>query len=373
MSRSVQGIDRRQIAWVNNRHIQEDTLNEAIEAIINAYNEFALPKYWGDGKKAAVDGTKWKIYEQNLLAEYHIRYGGYGGIGYYHVSDTYIALFSHFIPCGVWEAIYMLDGLLKNQSDMQPDTIHGDTQSQSATVFALAYLLGITLMPRIRGWQGLTFYRPTHQTKYEYLDGLFTDVADWGLIERHLPDMLRVVLSIKAGKIKASTILRKLGSYSRDNKLYKAFQELGGVLRTKFLLQYINDPLMRTSIHGETNKCESLNRLVKWLGFGGEQQVIGVNNRDEQRKRIKFNHLVANCVILHNVSEISRILHDLGQRGYEFEAAAIASMSPYPTEHLNRFGKFGLDPTRQPEPLDFDLKIPVMEPLKDCRSVAKNF
>ncbi len=42
------------------------------------------------------------MYEQNLLAEYHIRYGGYGGVGYYHVSDDYIARFSHFIPCGVW-------------------------------------------------------------------------------------------------------------------------------------------------------------------------------------------------------------------------------------------------------------------------------
>ena len=27
---------------------------------------------------------KWDIYEQNLLSEYHIRYGGWGGIGYYH-------------------------------------------------------------------------------------------------------------------------------------------------------------------------------------------------------------------------------------------------------------------------------------------------
>jgi hypothetical protein len=25
---------------------------------------------------------------KNLLSEYHIRYGGYGGIGYYHVSDS---------------------------------------------------------------------------------------------------------------------------------------------------------------------------------------------------------------------------------------------------------------------------------------------
>ena len=66
-----------------------------------------LPKFWGSGKRVSADGTKWDLYEQNLLSEYHIRYGGYGGIGYYHVSDTYIALFSHFIPCGVWEAVYI--------------------------------------------------------------------------------------------------------------------------------------------------------------------------------------------------------------------------------------------------------------------------
>jgi len=68
-------------------------------------------KFWGSGKSASADGMKWDLYEQNLLAECHIRYGGYGGIGYYHVSDTYVALFSHFIPCGVWEAVYTLERL----------------------------------------------------------------------------------------------------------------------------------------------------------------------------------------------------------------------------------------------------------------------
>jgi len=69
--------------------------------VIHAYHRFDLPRFWGTGKHASADGTKWEMYEQNLLAEYHIRYGGYGGIGYYHVSDNYIARFSHFIPCGV--------------------------------------------------------------------------------------------------------------------------------------------------------------------------------------------------------------------------------------------------------------------------------
>jgi len=47
-------------------------------------------------------------------------------------------LFSHFIPCGVWEASYIFDGLTKNTSDIQPDVLHGDTQAQSAPVYGLA-------------------------------------------------------------------------------------------------------------------------------------------------------------------------------------------------------------------------------------------
>lgn len=111
-ARGLPGLDRKQIAWPNQRHITEEALEEAITITVNAYQRVALPKQWGSGRYVSADGTKWDIYEQNLFAEYHIRYGGYGGIGYYHVSDTYIALFSHFIPCGVWEAVYILETVM---------------------------------------------------------------------------------------------------------------------------------------------------------------------------------------------------------------------------------------------------------------------
>ena len=355
-ARSIESLDRRQFSWVNRRHISEEGLQEAITHIINAYNHFALPKFWGSGKSASVDGTKWDMYEQNLLAEYHIRYGGYGGIGYYHVSDTYIALFSHFIPCGVWEAVYILDGLLNNESDIQPDTIHGDTQAQSATVFGLAHLLGITLMPRIRNWQDLTFLRPSKKSKYKHIDSLFSETVNWALIEEYLPTMFRVAMSVKAGKIKASTILRKLGTNSYKNKLFQAFQELGTVLRTGFLLQFLNDEELRKTIQGATNKSESFNRFAKWLAFGGEK-VIATNNRDEQRKFIKYNHLVANCLIFYNVVQISQILNQLIQEGYSFSTEAIAALSPYGTEHINRLGRYQLDLERKPPELLFDLPI----------------
>jgi TnpA family transposase len=91
-------------------------------------------------------------------------------------------LFSHFIPCGVWAAVYLLDGLLKNLSDIQPDTIHGDTQAQSTPVFGLAALLGITLMPRILHWKDLTMYRPDTQTSFTHIDPLVSNTMDWHLI-----------------------------------------------------------------------------------------------------------------------------------------------------------------------------------------------
>jgi TnpA family transposase len=50
--------------------------------------------------------------------------------------------------------------------------------------------------------------------------------------------MLQGAQSIQAGRISPSTILRKLGSASRKNKLYYAFRELGRVLRTALLLEY---------------------------------------------------------------------------------------------------------------------------------------
>ena len=359
MARSLSEFDRRQLADIHHRHIDDLKLQTAIEAVINAYNRFALPSHWGTGKHASVDGTKWDLYEQNLLAEYHIRYGGYGGIGYYHVSDTYIALFSHFIPCGVFEAVYLLDGLLKNTSAIQPDTIHGDTHAQSTTVFGLSYLLGITLMPRIRGWQDLKFYRSDPSIRYTHIDKLFSHSVNWTLIKTHLPDMLRVTLSIKAGKIAASTILRKLGTNSAKNKLYQAFQELGYAVRTGFLLQYIHEPDLRAVIQAATNKSESFNGFLQWLAFGGDG-VIATNNRDEQRKRVKYNHLVANCLIFYNVFELSRILHELLQEGMKIEPEAIAALSPYWTQHINRFGRYSLDMDRCPPPINFG--IPVVAP-----------
>jgi TnpA family transposase len=75
-------LSRKKVAWLNLHYVTEKYLEDAIGKVVNAYNKFVLPKYWGSGKSVSADDTKWNVYEQSLLSEYHIRYGGYAGIGY---------------------------------------------------------------------------------------------------------------------------------------------------------------------------------------------------------------------------------------------------------------------------------------------------
>jgi len=74
--------------------------------------------------------------------------------------------------------------------------------------------------------------------------------------------------------------------------------------------------------------------------------------RDEQRKFIKYNHLVANLLIFHNVVTMSNALGRLVAEGDALDADLIACSSPYLTGHLNCFGLYALNRHRVPEALD---------------------
>ncbi len=104
------------------------------------------------------------------------------------------------------------------------------------------------------------------------------------------------------------------------------------------------------------NKSEDFNRFVQWVSFGGEG-VLAENHRDEQRKLIKYNHLVANCLILHNVCAMTRALHKLTGEGFPLRAETLSRLSPYLTRHVNRFGEYRLDLNREPPPVDYHLPI----------------
>lgn len=89
--------------------------------------------------------------------------------------------------------------------------------------------------------------------------------------------------------------------------------------------------------------------------------LAGTDIRHEQRKVIKYNHLVANMIILHNVVGMTRVLRELRDEGSEITPEILGGLAPFRTAHINRFGDYTLDFRRKIGPLDFDATIIPME------------
>lgn len=158
---------------------------------------------------------------------------------------------------------------LRSGLTIQPNILHSDTLAQSAPIYGLAFLLSIKLMPRVRNRKDLKWFKATPNEIYQHIETLFSKEAiDWALISCHLPNMLQVAQSVRAGRLSPSTTPRKLGTASRKNKLYFAFRELGRVIRTLFLLEYIGNDELRHAIQATQNKCEGFNQFTQWVHFG---------------------------------------------------------------------------------------------------------
>jgi hypothetical protein len=99
-----------------------------------------------------------------------------------------------------------------------------------------------------------------------------------------------------------------------------------------------------------------------WLFFGGEG-LSAENDRDQQHKLIKYNHLVANRLIFHNVQAQTRVLRPLAEEGHEFDEATLSRLSLYLTEHVNRFGKSTLNLDRENPVPDSTLSPRPMPPI----------
>jgi len=338
-----------ELSFVDRRHIDVADLRAGSADLQNLYTQFELARLWGTGESAAADGTHFETFRDNLLAARHFRYGRTGGVAYRHVADNYIALFSRFIGCGIYEATYILDILQNDLSNIHPKRLHSDSHGQSAHAFALAHLLGIELMPRIRGWKRLRLYRPGVLKDCPSIAHLFSATINWDRIEAHYPDFMRLAIAIQGGKLSPSAVLARVNSQSSRDPFSRALHELGKAVRTTFLLRWFWDKELRRAIQKATTKVERNHRFSKFLNFGSEGGIRS-NNPDDQEKAIVYNELVANGVALQTIADQTQALHTLREQGIEISREDLAYLSPYPTSWVKRFGEYPASVETEPAP-----------------------
>ena len=87
--------------------------------LVNYHHTLELAGTWGDGTASSSDGQRFGVQESSLLAGFYPRYFGFYDRAitvYTHVSDQYSVFASQAISCSPREAIYVLDGLLENET-----------------------------------------------------------------------------------------------------------------------------------------------------------------------------------------------------------------------------------------------------------------
>ena len=77
-----------------------------------------------------------------------------------------------------------------------------------------------------------------------------------------------------------------------------------------------------------------------------------------QEKRLKYLEGVASAVILQNTFNMSLAIQALSAERYPISHKALATLSPYITRHLKRYGDYVVDLQKISQPLELAFLIP---------------
>ena len=275
------------------------------------------------------------------------RYGNDPGVTFYtHISDQYAPFHTKVINATVRDATHVLDGLLYHESDFRIEEHYTDTAGFTDHVFALCHLLGFRFAPRIRDLADKRLAVIERPSRYPALEGLIGSTLNTKQITTHWDEILRLATSIRQGTVTASLMLRKLGTYPRQNGLALALRELGRLERTLFTSQYLKDVELRRRVHVGLNKGEAKNALARAVFFNrlGELRDRTYEN---QRYRASGLNLVVAAIVLWNTVYLERAVKALRERGQVISDELLAHLSPLGWEHINLTGDYVWKPDRR--------------------------
>ena len=160
------------------------------------------------------------------------------------------------------------------------------------------------------------------------------------IIEENWDNILRFILTIKSRRTTASQLLKRLTSYSKHHKLFTAIKEFGKIIKTDFLLTYIDDVGLRQRIEKQLNKVESANRFSKAVFFGNNAEFIFAT-QEEQNIANNCKRLIQNAVILWNYLYIDKKLQEAKSQSQKDEIIeAIKNSSIVHWSHINFYGTY---------------------------------
>jgi len=341
MAEACPGTTYAKLSWLQAWHIRDETYSAALAELVNTQLAHPFAGHWGEGRTSSSDGQRFKAGGQAQAGgNVNPKYGSEPGVQFYtHVSDQYSPFHTKVINVGVRDATYVLDGLLYHESDLRIEEHYTDTAGFTDHVFALMHLLDFRFAPRIRDLADKRLFVPGKTADYPALATLMGGTINIKQIRAHWDEILRLAASIRQGTVTASLMLRKLGSYPRQNGLAVALREVGRIERTLFTLDWLQNVDLRRRVHAGLNKGEARNALARAVFFNrlGEMRDRSFEN---QRYRASGLNLVTAAIVLWNTVYLDRAIQAIKNHGQPVDDNLLQHLSPLGWEHINLTGDY---------------------------------
>ena len=333
-------LTRHRLSWVKQNYIRADTLTKSNALLVNFQLTLSLAQKWGGGEVASADGMRFVVPVRTVNAGPNKKYyGASKGITWYNfMSNQYSGFHGIVIPGTLRDSMFVLEGILEQQTRLQPTEIMTDTTGSSDIVFGLFWLLGYQFSPRLADAGEAVFWRIDEDEDYGVLNEIARGQINLSLIEEHWDDMMRIAGSLKLGTIQASELIRTLLKSDRPSSLAKAIIEAGRINRTIYLLNYIDDEEYRRKILTQLNRGEARHAVARAICHG-QRGEIRKRYREGQEDQLGVLGLVINAVILWNTMYMESALKHL-HTFMEIKEEDESRLSPLGSKHINVLGHY---------------------------------
>lgn len=338
---NVPALTRYRLSWVKQNYLRAETLVRANARLVDHQAILSLAKKWGGGEVASADGLRFVTPIRTITSGPNRKYfGSSKGITWYNfVSDQYSGFHGIVIPGTLRDSIFVLEGLLEQQTGLNPTEIMTDTSGASDMVFGLFWLLGYQFSPRLADAGEAVFWRFDKGADYGVLNELARGRAHSHRIEQNWDDMMRIAGSLKLGTVQASELIRTLLKSERPSSLAQAIIEAGRVNKTLYLLNYIDDVDYRRRILTQLNRGEGRHSVARAICHGHHGE-IRKRYREGQEDQLGALGLVTNALVLWNTIYMQASLDHLRDLSVDIKEEDEARLSPLSYGHINMLGHY---------------------------------
>ncbi|MDM0109851.1 Tn3 family transposase [Variovorax sp. J22R24] len=338
----IPGLDT---AWVSVAMRALEThgrLRRANERVVEFQGRLPISAHWGDGAKGSADMVSLEATRHLWSARTDPRRRTYATGIYTHVLDRWGIVYDQPIVLNERQAGVAIEGVEQyNRSDdrIRLSLLAVDTHGYSSGAMSVAKLLGFDLCPRLQDLRERKLYLPAGFAVPEGIERATVKRLSRKAILAGWDDLMRVVASIRAGKIGADVALRLLGSAAQGDPAYRAADHLGRLLRSIFLCDYITIPDFRREMHMLLNRGESVHQLQRAV-YTGKLAAERGRRRDEMKAISGSHALLTNIVLAWNTSRMNDALERMRKDGIDIDDAWLRRIGPVHFGHINFRGTF---------------------------------